>query len=138
MLPTVTGEFRLVTDPEIHFADSGMPYTRFRAVADKKKKVGDEWVDDKVIWVNVTAFGKYAENLAESATKGDIVMIEGTIETREYEKDSVKRTSVDIAASRVGLSFGRSKEGSTRPATAPTQAAGDNPWGPASSGEPPF
>jgi len=144
-LPTVTGTFRVVKDPEIRYSEGGVAFTKFRAVADKQKKVNDQWVDDKIIWVNVVCFKKVAENVAESVSSGDLVTVTGQISTSEYTTDSgEKRFSVDIAADQVGYSLARdSITGATRPerSSRPAESApSENPWGPpaAAGGEPPF
>lgn len=128
MLPTVSGEFRAVAEPELKFAPSGMAYCRVRGVADKKKKEGDQWVDDKIIWVNITGFGKTAENMAESIIKGTLMYVVGTIEQREYETQAgEKRTSIDIAASSVSVSLAFDAAHVVKGERAATPARATNP-----------
>lgn len=145
MLPAITAEFRVASDPEIKYSQGGSAYTRFRAVADKKKKVDDQWVDDKVFWASVTCFGETAENVAESVMKGALVTVTGRIETREYEVDGQKRTSVDIAADTVALSLARDSYAGATPRASQggqnrgQQAPAENPWGGGTpTEEPPF
>ena len=143
-LPQIFGEFRVAGDIDLRYSSGGTAYARFRAVADKKKKEGDQWVDDKVFWVNVTVFGKTAENMMDSVARGDLVYIEGTIETREYEKDGQKRTSVDVIANRVGASLSRSpvaatvSDGNSGAATTQSAQPAGDPWGAPAGQKAPF
>lgn len=132
-LPTINGEFRVATEPEIQFAQSGTAFTRFRAVASKSKKDDSgNWVNDKDFWTSVVCFKNVAENVAESVTKGDLVMISGSVETEEVEKDGQKRLYVTVVADRVGVSLSRKTDsgssGSGSSGGGSASAAQENPW----------
>lgn len=102
-LPTVTGEFRVAGDPNLRFAPSGVAVCNLRAVASSRKKVDEEWVDDKSAWVNLTGFKKQAENMAESLQKGDLVTVIGKMNTEDWEDgEGNKRTSVNILVDSIG------------------------------------
>lgn len=108
MLPKVTGEFRVVSDPSLRFTPSGMAVAEFRVVADKKKKDDStgEWVDDKVCWLTVTVFKKQAENVAESVVKGTLVTVTGNLQTESYEtKEGEKRQAYKVIADNVGIAL---------------------------------
>ncbi len=161
MLPTIMGEFRVVADPELRFAPSGMAVTKIRAVASKRKKdeASGEWKDEKTAWVNLAVFQKAAENVAESdLKKGDLITVIGKMSTDEWEdKDGNKRISVEIAVDSIGpaLAFnpalphradrsgqsgqrGQQSSGGAQRSSAPPQ---NDPWstgGAAQTDEPPF
>lgn len=156
MLPIVKGTFRLVDDPELRFTPGGKAVASVRLVADKKKKEGEEWVDDKVCWLRGTAWERMAENIAESFQKGDLVIVEGSLETRSYEVEGEKRQSYDVNIFEIGPSIKwrpakierteRSGAGSAasqqagggQGQQAPASPAAD-PWAtPAQGEEPPF
>jgi single-strand DNA-binding protein len=153
MLPNISGEFRVVTDPVLRFTPAGKAVASCRIVADKKKKTdGGEWVDDKVCWLNLSIWEQQAENFAESIEKGMLIFVTGRLETREYEKDGEKRMSLDVTADNVAPSIRwatakvtkaqRSGGQSTQPAAAegaPAAAPAD-PWQtpPSQGDEPPF
>jgi len=46
----------------------------------------------------VTLWGKLAEIASEHLSKGKTVYIEGRLQTREYEKDGIKRYTTEIVA----------------------------------------
>lgn len=156
MLPTITGEFRVVADPELRFAPSGMAICNMRVVANSRKKddATGEWVDDKVCWLRVTAFRKLAENVAESLVQGALVTITGRLQTEQWEDRETheKKSAYTILADHVGPSLaykparilesdrqgapqGGQQQGQQQQ-SAPTQ----DPWGtqPPQGDEPPF
>lgn len=142
MLPRITGEFTVGSDPELRFAPSGIAVASFSAVADKSKKTDDGWEKDKEIWVRVTAFKQMAEHVAESVTKGSRVVISGQISLSDWEdKDGNKRTSAEVVADEIGVSlrFGTAKytKAERQQQAAP---AADNPWasGTGTADNPPF
>ncbi len=143
MLPTITGEFRAVTDPELRFTPSGVAVANLRIAANSRKKVNDEWVDDKVVFLNLTCWKQQAENVAESVQKGDLIMVTGRLETREYEtKDGEKRQSFDVTADQIGpsLAFATAKiSKAERRSGSADKAPPADPYGtPPQDDEPPF
>jgi single-strand DNA-binding protein len=52
--------------------------------------------------VDVVAWGKQAEALANYTSKGSLIMVEGRIQTRDYETpDGQKRHVVEVVSERV-------------------------------------
>jgi single-strand DNA-binding protein len=107
MLPLIYGEMRVVNDAELRFTPAGKAVANFRAVSNDRRKGDDgKWEDGDPCWVNITAWGKLAENVAESCLKGRLVTVKGRLKTREYEdREGVKRTSVDVTADEIGMSI---------------------------------
>jgi len=142
-LPTVTLEGRLVEDPELRFTPSGLAVAKMRVVASKQKKdENDKWVDDKTLWINVTAWRGLAENVAESLEKGDLIVAVGPIETRSWEnKEGEKRSQIEMTAFSVSadLKFRTIKHGEGK-AERSRGTPADDPWAkpPADDDEPPF
>lgn len=145
MLPTITVEGRVVGDPELRFSAGGMAIGSFRLVADQKKNVNGEWVDDKVLWMPVTCFKQLAENCAESLAKGDLVMVTGKLQTEEWESNGEKKSRVTLIANNVGpsLMFRHIPHGGSTSRVERSTAPADDKWssgGEAASqtDEPPF
>ena len=63
-----------------------------------KLKDGTE-VSEKVEWHNVVFRNKLAEIAGKYLKKGDKVYIEGKLQTREYEKDGIRRKITEIIVS---------------------------------------
>jgi len=87
-------------DAEIKYLNNGDPICNF-SVADSQGR------DKGTIWWNCSLFGKRAEALSQYLTKGQSVTVVGTITEREWEKDGVKRKSMDVRVSEIALQGGR-------------------------------
>lgn len=147
MLPTVSGEFRVATDPELKFTPSGIAMLRITLVANSRKKEGDEWVDDKTCWLRATAWRQMAESAAESIAKGDLVFVQGKMQTDEWEDNGQKRSAMSLNIDEMGPSLRwnahrkieqerRSSSGSSSSSSSSSSPSTD-PWAAADS-EPPF
>lgn len=84
-------------DPEVKFLTNG------NAVCNLSIATSEQWKDkqtgekkEKTEWHRVVMFGKVAEIAGEYCRKGSQVYIEGKLETREWEKDGVKRYTTEI------------------------------------------
>lgn len=144
--PRVTIEGKLVFDPELRFAGSGVAVCSMRLVAaDRRKNTStDEWEDGDTLWIDVTAFKQLAEHCAESLTKGDLVLIHGKMKTESWEKEGEARSKIAIVADSVGaaLQFRTLPHGTGRAERTQAQPSGtpqSDPWASgAPSGDPPF
>lgn len=140
-LPTVTLEGRLVDEVELRFTAQGVAVAKMRVVATKQKQnESGQWVDDKVLWINVTAWRNLAENCAESLTKGDLLVAVGSLATNEWEsKEGEKRSAIEMTAFSVAadLKFRTVKHGegkTTRSSGGETPTK--DPW--TNTDDPPF
>ena len=102
---TVVGN--LVADPELRYIPSGAAVANFRIASTPRtfNRQTNQWEDTGTTWWSVTVFGKQAEDLADVIAEGkkQQVTISGRSETREYEHNGEKRTSLDVIADHVGL-----------------------------------
>jgi single-strand DNA-binding protein len=98
-------------EPEIRKTQSGISVANFSLATSKKVKG-----EDKTEWHRIVAWDKLAEIIEKYVHKGDKVMIEGEIETREYEKDSRKVYTTEIRAWNMEMLGGKP---ATEPATEP-------------------
>lgn len=91
----------------LQFSNDGKPRFSFSAAESHRRfnKQTNQWEDTGVTWWAVTVFGKQAEDLADVIAEGkkQQVTIAGRSETREYEHNGEKRTSLDVIADHVGL-----------------------------------
>lgn len=155
-LPQITLDGRVVGDIMFKFLDNGTALARFRIVcADRRKDEAGKWFDAETFWVTVSAFGRLAENIADSLHDRDQVIVTGKISTAEWtDQAGAKRTSTKVVATSVGPSLffvprtGGEAPSSTRPVghnpdnthdnltpvsgrdtRVMTPPAGDDPWG---------
>ena len=82
-----------VKDLELRVGQSGKSNVSF-TVANNDRK-------ENVIFMNVKAFEKTAENCANYLKKGSKVLVVGDFSTYEYEKDGQKKYGYEILANRV-------------------------------------
>ena len=91
----------------LQFGQDGKPRFSFSVAEGHRRfnKQANEWQDTGTTWWAVTVFGKQAEDLADVIAEGrkQQVTIAGRSETREYEANGEKRTSLDVIADHVGL-----------------------------------
>ena len=91
---------RLGRDPELKYTASGTPFCRFSMATD------DSWTDkgsgertERTEWHNIVVWDKLAEICNNYLTKGRLVYIEGSLQTREWDdKEGVKRKTTEIRA----------------------------------------
>lgn len=102
---TVSGN--LAADPKIEFTRGGKAVAKFRVVENRGQRTDEGWQDGIPNGFNVQAWEGLAENIAESLTKGDRVVVVGRIVTERWtDKDSQEpRTAQFIKATEVGSSL---------------------------------
>ena len=87
----------LGADPESRFTTSGSAVTNFNLATNESWKSAEGDTKEKTEWHRVVMFGKMAETAAEYMKKGQLVYIEGRLQTRSWDdKDNVKRYTTEI------------------------------------------
>ena len=84
-------------DPETRYLPNGNAVTNITlATTDswKDKQTGQQ--QERTEWHRVAFFGKVAEIAGEYLRKGSQCYVEGRLQTREWEKDGVKRYTTEI------------------------------------------
>jgi single-strand DNA-binding protein len=88
---------RLTRDPELRTTPDGVPLVRC-SIAVNRRTGGEEVAD----FFDFVAFRQNADFLANYATKGRLVLIEGRLQSRSYtDREGVRRTAYEIMAERV-------------------------------------
>ena len=91
---------RLGRDPELKYTASGTPFCRFSIATD------DVWNDkgsgerqERTEWHSIVAWDRLAEICNQYLTKGKLVYIEGSLQTREWDdQEGNKRKTTEIRA----------------------------------------
>jgi len=112
----------LTRDPELRYIPSGQAVATLGLAVNNRFGKGEDQKED-VLFIDVTVWGKTAENCAEYLSKGRSVFIEGRLKFRTWEQDGQKRSKVDVTASTVQF-LGSGKQGG-KPAS--SAGAGDIP-----------
>ena len=85
-------------DPEVREV-SGRKVASFRVGITEKYKDTDGQFQEKTEWVNVVAWGRPAEAAERHVRKGEAVLVEGKIQTRQWnDRDGNKRYSTEVNA----------------------------------------
>ncbi len=111
-------------DPETRFLPNGNAVTNLTlATSDSWRDKQTGQMQERTEWHRVTFFGKIAEIAGQYLRKGSKVYIEGRLQTREWEKDGVKRYTTEVIVDMGGtmqmLDSRGDNEGGSRPASAP-------------------
>lgn len=90
---------RLAADPELKQTGSGIAVTGFTLAVDRPYTKG---ADRQTDWIDIVAWRKTAEFVCKYFSKGDPIIVEGSIQTRMWEdKAGQKRKAVEIVAENV-------------------------------------
>ena len=106
-LPTVHGEFKVVNEPELRFSGKGNAWAKVRCLAtDRVKGEDGKWENGDSIFIDVVVINNQAaQNLVESVSKDDLIVVVGRLRERTWEKDGQKRSTMDITAESVSVSL---------------------------------
>lgn len=111
MLNTAIIMGRLTADPELRTTQSGISVTSFTVAVDRAYKSGDERQTD---FINVVAWRGTADFVSRYFSKGQMIAVQGSIQTRNYEdKNGNKRTAVEIVADNVSFCGSKNEGGNT-------------------------
>ena len=102
---TITIVGNLVDDPELRFTASGVAVANFRVASTPRAfdRQSNEWKDGESLFLSCSVWRQYAENVAESLTKGTRVIVTGRLKQRSYETNNgEKRTVFEIDVEDVG------------------------------------
>jgi single-strand DNA-binding protein len=154
---TVTVVGNLTNDPELRFTPSGAAVASFTVASSPRvlDKATNEWKDGDPLYMRCSVWRQYAENVAETLTKGTRVIVTGRLKQRSYEtREGEKRTVVEMDVEDVGpalryatakvnrVARGEGGGGYGGPSSSGGSDSSDDPWASAPSGgsfdEPPF
>lgn len=101
---------RLTADPELRTTGNGISVTSFTVAVDRNyQKPGQERQAD---FINVVAWRQTAEFISRYFRKGQMIAVQGSIQTRNYEdSNGIKRTAVEIVAEKVSFCGSKAETG---------------------------
>lgn len=100
-------------DPEVRYMPNG------EAVCNFSIATTDNWKDksgvrqEKTEWHNIVMYRRLAEIAGEYLKKGRPVYLEGSLQTRKWEKDGVTRYTTEIVANQMQMLGSRSDNAGT-------------------------
>lgn len=98
----------LVADPELRYTPSGAAVANFRVASTPRRfdSQSNQWVDGEALFLACNIWRQAAENVANSLTKGDRVIVQGRLRQRSYDtREGEKRTVYEVEADEVGPSL---------------------------------
>jgi len=121
---------RLTKDTQIAYMSSGSAKLDLSIAFNTSKKEGNNLVDESN-FLNVTLWGKTAENLAPYLKKGVQVALNGHLHQDKYEKDGQTKTILKVFVDDIQLLGGKKEGGASVsvPKTTPKEAPVTQPMG---------
>jgi len=123
---------RLTRDAEVRVTQGGMQITKFGIAINRRRKQGDQWVDEASFF-DVVIFGRMGEAVSRYLTKGKQVGVDGELVQDRWEQDGQKRSKVEIYCNNIQLLGGRGDGGGDRPSGSSeggrSSAGGGEPFG---------
>lgn len=90
---------RLTRDPELRTTPSGISCCTFTVACDRR--YADQSGNRQADFLNCVAWRERADFVAKYFAKGRRIGLEGSIQTRQYEKDGQNRTATEILVDNV-------------------------------------
>src|SRR5215831_4492624 len=105
----------LTRAPELRYTPSGMAVADLRLAVNSRYQTKSGEKREDTCFLNIVVWGKQAESCSEYLDKGSPIMVEGRLQTRDWEtKDGQKRNVVEVVAERVQF-MGRGKSAAGGP-----------------------
>lgn len=83
---------RVVGDPKVRRAESGLVIAEFRMAMNSRYKAKDGKQVEKTEYIDLKCFGGQAEVVEAHFTKGRLVLVETRYELEQWEKDGVPQS----------------------------------------------
>ncbi len=103
---------RLGRDPELRYSQTGTPVCSLNVATDESYTDREGNKVDRTEWHRVSVFQRAAENCANYLTKGSLVYVEGSLQTRKWQdQNGQDRYTTEIKAQRVQFLDRRNAQG---------------------------
>jgi single-strand DNA-binding protein len=93
----------LGADPELRVTPGGQAVLKLRLATNETYLDRNNVRQERTEWHRVTIWGRRAEALGKILQKGDLLFVEGRLQTSSYEKNGEKRYSTEVIANNVVL-----------------------------------
>jgi single-strand DNA-binding protein len=109
----------LGADPDLRVTPGGQAVLKLRLATNETYLDRNNVRQERTEWHRVTVWGRRAEALGKILQKGDMLFVEGRLQTSSYEKNGEKRYSTEVVANNIvlpGSGRGRGEGAQTREA----------------------
>jgi len=118
MINSVVLMGRLTYEPELRSTANGLSVITFQIACDRNYAKPNE--NRQTDFIDITVWRNTAEFVSRYFHKGDMIALEGSIQTDSYtDKDGNRRKSVMVVASSVSFCGSRQQDNAYNPAFAP-------------------
>jgi single-strand DNA-binding protein len=116
---TIVGN--VVDNPQVRVTGKGTKVASFRVGSTSRRFDKDlgEWVDGQRLFVSVSCWRQFADNVAGSLRRGDPIVVVGRLSMKEYDKDGQRRISFELDANALGHDLARGTTQFSRSRSAP-------------------
>ena len=91
-------------DPETRFTPSGTAVANFNVATNESRKNSDGGYQDHTEWHSCVLFGKRAEFAGEYLKRGQLIYLEGRLQTRSWEDDSgTKKYKTEVIGNEITM-----------------------------------
>ena len=90
-------------DPEVRYMPNGEAVCNFSIATTENWKDKSGVKQEKTEWHNIVMYRKLAEIAGEYLKKGSPVYLEGSLQTRKWEKDGITRYSTEVIANQMQM-----------------------------------
>ena len=113
-------------DPEGRFTPQGTAVTNLSVATNESWKNQNGELQDRTEWHRVVMYGKMAETANEYMHKGQMVYVEGRLQTNEWEdQNQIKRRTTEIKCDNFTM-LGRRSDTSTQAKNQPEKTGQDD------------
>jgi single-strand DNA-binding protein len=93
----------LGADPDLRVTPGGQAVLKLRLATNETYLDRNNVRQERTEWHRVTVWGRRAEALGKILQKGDLLFVEGRLQTSSYEKNGEKRYSTEVVANNIVL-----------------------------------
>ena len=104
---------RLTRDPELRSTQSGKSVVSFTLAVDRRKSRDADPNMPTADFISCVAWRQNADFLGRYGHKGDVIGVDGRIQTRTYEKDGTTVYVTEVVAESVKLPVGKKETATT-------------------------
>lgn len=123
MLNIITIQGRFVSDPEIKTMPSGVMLCQIILASERPKNKNGESTTD---FIPCIAWGKTAEFINKYFHKGDMTVVSGRLQSRNYQtQDGAKRTAYEVSISDINFCGGGRSRSSEQKEEVKTETQSD-------------
>jgi len=116
-------------DPDSRYTPSGTAVVNMTLATNESWRDSNGDTQEKTEWHRCVMFGKLAELAGEWLKKGQLVYIEGKLQTRNWEdKDGIKRYTTEVVSDTFTMLGRKMNEGEKPVATTPGDDEDDLPF----------